>query len=110
MAHWSPQDIPWESFDPARVDADIVKLVKAAAMVEKNSADYATYLCNVFAGDAAFQKAARHWAREEVQHGDVLGRWAEMADPERIEKVKAERMRNFLDDVAEGLYDQNAKN
>ncbi|MEE9289868.1 MAG: ferritin-like domain-containing protein [Alphaproteobacteria bacterium] len=82
MAHWAPEDIPWETFDPARVDPDIVKLVKAAAMVEKNSADYATYLCNVFADDLAFQKAARHWAREEVQHGDVLGRWAEMADPD----------------------------
>ena len=82
MAHWAPQDIPWQSFDPARVDTDIVKLVKAAAMVEKNSADYATYLCNVFGDDAAFQNAARHWAREEVQHGDVLGRWAEMADPD----------------------------
>lgn len=82
MAHWAPQDIPWESFDPDLVNPEVLKLVKAAAMVEKNSADYATYLCNVFADDHNFQKAARRWAEEEIQHGDVLGRWAAMADPD----------------------------
>jgi len=82
MAHWVPENIPWELFDPARVDPEILKLVKAAAMVEKNSADYAAYLCNVFPDDAVFQKAARHWAQEEVQHGEVLGRWAAKADPD----------------------------
>lgn len=82
MAHWAPEDIPWDSFDPTRMDPEVVKLVKAAAMVERNSADYAAYLCNVFPDDAVFQKAARHWAQEEIQHGDVLGRWAAMADPD----------------------------
>jgi rubrerythrin len=82
MVHWVPEDIPWNSFDPARVDPEVVKLVKAAAMVERNSADYATYLCNIFPDDAAFRKAARHWAQEEIQHGDVLSRWAAMADPD----------------------------
>ncbi len=82
MAHWSPKDIPWDAFDPARVDADILKMVKAAAMVEKNSADYAAYLRNIFADDQVIQAAALRWAEEEEQHGDVLGRWAEMADPE----------------------------
>jgi rubrerythrin len=82
MAHWSPDDIPWHEFDPSRVDRDILKVVKAAAMVEKNAADYAEYLNNVFPDDAAFRKAADRWAAEEVQHGDVLGRWAAMADAE----------------------------
>lgn len=82
MAHWTLDDIPWELFDPARVDADILKVVKAAAMVEKNSADYATYLCNVFPDDPPFCKAARGWAFEEVQHGEALGRWAALADSE----------------------------
>ena len=82
MAHWSPKDIPWDAFDPARVDPDILKVVKGAAMVEKNSADYATYLCNVFDDDQVLKNATRRWAGEEEQHGDVLGRWAEMADPE----------------------------
>ena len=81
MKHWTPDDIPWDRFDPSRVDPDILRVVKAAAMVEKNSADYAAYLRNVFPGDADFGDAADQWASEEVQHGDVLGRWAEMADP-----------------------------
>lgn len=79
--HWTLDDIPWERFDPARVDPDILKVVKAAAMVEYNGDDYATYLCNVFADDPAFQEAARAWADEEVQHGEALARWARLADP-----------------------------
>ncbi len=81
MEHWTTDDIPWDRFDSARVDPDILKVVKAAAMVEKNSADYATYLKNVFPDDTDFAAAADAWALEEVQHGDVLGRWAELADP-----------------------------
>ncbi len=79
--HWSLDDIPWDRFDSGKLDADLIKLVKAASMVEYNGGDYAAYLCNVFADDADFQAAARGWAAEEVQHGEALGRWAEMADP-----------------------------
>ncbi len=82
MKHWTPEDIPWDQFDPKRVDPDILKIVKAASLVERNSGDYARYLCNVFDDDVAFQEAVRGWAAEEVQHGDVLGRWAELADSE----------------------------
>ena len=82
MAHWSSKDLPWDTFDPTRVDPDLLKVVKAAAMVEKNSADYAAYLRNVFDDDEVLQNASDRWAEEEEQHGDVLGRWAEMADPE----------------------------
>lgn len=78
--HWTLDDIPWDRFDPAKVDPQVLSVVKAAALVEYNGADYATYLCNVFPDDAAFQEEARQWAREEVQHGEALGRWAEMAD------------------------------
>ncbi len=80
MKHWCQDDIPWDRFDPSKVDPDILKIVKAASMVEKNGDDYAVYLCNVFSDDPDFQGAARAWAEEEVQHGDVLGRWAELAD------------------------------
>jgi rubrerythrin len=79
--HWTLDDIPWDRFDPDKVDPDILKIAKAASMVEYNGGDYATYLCNVFADDPEFQAAARAWAAEEVQHGQALGRWAEMADP-----------------------------
>lgn len=80
MNHWTLDDIPWHRFEPDRLDADLVAIVKAASLVEHNSADYADYLCNVFADDPGFQAAARAWAVEEVQHGEALGRWAEMAD------------------------------
>lgn len=82
MKHWTLDDIPWERFDRRSVDPDIVKIVKAASMVEHNAGDYATYLCNVFHDDPEFQEAARRWAREEVQHGRALARWAKLADPE----------------------------
>lgn len=79
--HWTFDDIPWHEFDPSKVDAELVKIVKAASMVEYNGGDYATYLCNVFPDDVEFRTAATQWAGEEVQHGQVLGRWAAMADP-----------------------------
>lgn len=81
MKHWTLDDIALDRFDPARVDPDVLRIVKATAMVEHNGGDYAIYLCNVFAGDADFQAAARDWSQEEVQHGRALRRWAELADP-----------------------------
>lgn len=82
MAGWTLDDIPWHAFDPDLVDPEILPLVKAASMVESNSADYATYLCNVFADDERVCRAATNWAREECQHGAALARWARLADPE----------------------------
>lgn len=81
MPKWTLDQIQWDRFSPADVDPDMLKIVKAAAMVEYNSADYASYLCNIFKGDEGFQKAARVWAREEAQHGLALARWATLADP-----------------------------
>ena len=81
MAIWSLDDIPWDQFDAAKVDAEVAAVVKTASLVERNSADYAEYLRNVFADDPAFQEAATAWAEEEAQHGVALGRWARMADP-----------------------------
>ena len=78
--HWSLDDIHWERFDPSKVDPELVKIVKAASMVEYNGGDYATYLCNVFPDDAEFRAAAKSWAVEEVQHGAALARWAKLAD------------------------------
>ncbi|MBK8160010.1 MAG: ferritin-like domain-containing protein [Rhodospirillaceae bacterium] len=81
MAHWTLDQIPWDQFDASRVDPELVKLVKAAALVEYNGGDYATYLNNVFHDDDGFQAVARAWALEEVQHGAALARWAKLADP-----------------------------
>lgn len=81
MKHWTLDDIPWDRFDPAKVDPEMLKVVKAAAMVERNADDYARYLAEVFDDDPDFVEAARGWAREEVQHGKALARWAAIADP-----------------------------
>lgn len=78
---WSLDDIAWSALAPERVEADLLEAVKAAALVEANSADYVRYLHNVFADDPAFRDAASHWGVEERQHGDALGRWAEAVDP-----------------------------
>ncbi len=78
--HWTLDDIPWDKFDPSKVDPELVKIVKAASMVEYNGNDYAAYLCNIFRDDADFQSAAKSWAVEEVQHGAALARWAKLAD------------------------------
>jgi rubrerythrin len=81
MKHWRIADVAWDRFDPAMVDPDIVPLVKAAAMVERNGMDYAVYLGRVFRDDPDFRGATDNWAVEEVQHGDALGKWAMLADP-----------------------------
>ncbi|WP_372003617.1 ferritin-like domain-containing protein [Tistrella mobilis] len=81
MKHWTIDDIAWDHFDRSKVDPEILKAVKAAALVEHNGYDYAAYLCSVFADDPDFCQAAKDWAEEEVQHGRALRRWAEYADP-----------------------------
>ncbi|HEY0425099.1 MAG TPA: ferritin-like domain-containing protein, partial [Rhodopila sp.] len=82
MKHWRIDDVAWGAFDPGSVDPALVKLVKAAAMVERNGRDYALYLGSVFRDDPDFRSAADYWAEEEVQHGDALAKWATLADPD----------------------------
>ena len=50
--HWTLDDISWIDFRADQVDPEILKIVKAASLVERNGRDYANYLCSVFAGDA----------------------------------------------------------
>lgn len=82
MGKWTLDDIPWHRFDASKVDPDLVAVAKTASLVERNAADYATYLRSVFADDEAFTEAATTWAEEETQHGQALGRWARLADPD----------------------------
>lgn len=81
MPQWNLDDIPWHAFDASKVDARLVPIMKAAALVEYNARDYARYLAEVFKDDAEFQSLAKTWAEEEVQHGDALRKWSELADP-----------------------------
>ncbi|MGB5948057.1 MAG: ferritin-like domain-containing protein [Parvibaculum sp.] len=80
--HWTLDDIRWDDFDASKVDPDILRAVKAAALVEYNAPDYVTYLCNVFSDRPEIMKVIRQWGAEEVQHGAALARWAELADPQ----------------------------
>lgn len=79
--HWTLDYIKWDRFDPSKVDPLLLKAVKAASLVEYNALDYVEYLKQVFKGDAATLAEVERWGWEEVQHGEALGRWAEMADP-----------------------------
>lgn len=81
MKHWRLDEVPWGDFHPSKVDPSIIPLVKAAAMVERNGTEYAVYLRSIFRNDPAFGQASDNWAIEEVQHGDALGSWAQLADP-----------------------------
>ena len=81
MPHWTLDSIDWARFDAAQVDPRLLAVVKTAALVEANAADYVAYLQAVFAGDEAFVDAADRWGAEERQHGAVLARWATLADP-----------------------------
>jgi len=82
MGHWALDDIPWDRFDRGKVDPEIVRIVKAASLVEYNGGAYAHHLCRIFHDDPNFQQDARRWGEEEIQHGKALARWAAMADPE----------------------------
>jgi hypothetical protein len=81
MGDWTLGNIAWDRFDPRAVNPDIVRIVKAASLVEYNGDAYAHHLCRIFADDPSFQMAARRWGEEEVRHGAALGRWAALAEP-----------------------------
>ena len=82
MSHWTLDDIPWDRFEQDKLDSEIVRIVKAASLVEYNGGAYAHHLCRIFHDDPDFQQDARRWGEEEIQHGEALARWAAMADPE----------------------------
>ena len=79
--HWTLDDIDWAAFDASKVDADLLRTVKAASLVEANAPDYVTYLSQVFSDDAELLAEIERWGVEEEQHGAALARWAELADP-----------------------------
>jgi rubrerythrin len=82
MGSWTLDDIAWDRFDRSKVDGELLRIVKAASLVERNGGDYAEYLCKVFHDDVGFQAVATRWGAEEAQHGEALARWARLADPD----------------------------
>jgi rubrerythrin len=81
MGTWTLDTIDWGRFDASKVDPEILRNIKAAAMVERNGGDYGIYLGRIFADDAVFVEDVQRWVTEEIQHGMALGRWAQLADP-----------------------------
>jgi hypothetical protein len=79
MGYWTLDDIRWDRFDRSKVDPELLKVIKAASLVERNARDYAAYLCSVFSDDPEVLRTTEEWAAEEVQHGMALGRWAQLA-------------------------------
>lgn len=80
--HWTLDDIPWDRFDPSKVDIEILRAVKAASLVERNADDYVAYLEQVFPDDHELLTAMRRWGAEENQHGEALAQWCRLADPD----------------------------
>lgn len=78
---WSLDSIDWDAFEPDKVDTGLVPVIRTAALVEANAADYVAYLHGVFAGDPDIGDAIDNWGAEERRHGLALGRWCELADP-----------------------------
>ena len=74
MGYWTLETINWDRFDASKVDPEIVRNIKAAAMVERNGDDYGVYLRRVFADDPDFIERVNEWVCEENQHGMALGR------------------------------------
>jgi rubrerythrin len=100
--HWTLADIPWDRFDAAKVNPEIAKIVRAAALVEYGGNHYADYLCNIFSDDEALCDIIRQWALEEVQHGQALAKWASLADPEyNLESRYATFRKNYSLDTTQ---------
>jgi rubrerythrin len=82
MPRWTADDIAWDAFDSAKLDQDLLKLIKAASLTEYNAAQYTRYLHNIFQDDTQFAETLAEWQLEEEQHGRMLARYARMADPD----------------------------
>ena len=48
MGNWTLETISWDRFDASKVDPEILRNIKAAALVEYNAPDYVSYLKRVF--------------------------------------------------------------
>lgn len=77
---WTFEDINWSLFNAAKVNFDILRVIKAGSLIEYNSSDYGLYLKGVFEGDSLFQKEIEAWSKDEIKHGKVLAQWVKMVD------------------------------
>ena len=81
MGNWTLETIAWDRFDASKVDPEILRNIKAAALVERNGGDYGIYLGRVFADDPRVHGGGRTLGRGRgpARHGArPLG---QLADP-----------------------------
>jgi hypothetical protein len=83
--HWSLDDIPWHLIHQdavARTEA-FFYLVAAASLMESATDLYTENLIDYFAGDEEITSwLEKYWLPEELQHGQALRRYVEVAWPE----------------------------
>jgi len=97
---WNLENIKWESFQKDKVDRDLLKIIRAASMVEYRSGDYVHYLKKVFHDDKEFIPLIENWGYEEKLHGIALSKWLNLADPDfNFDKSYQEFNENFVIDV-----------
>jgi len=78
---WTLASIPWNDFDRSQLDPALVAVAKTACLVEHNAPVYTRYLSSIFRDDPIILAAAKRWGDEELQHGQALRQWCELADP-----------------------------
>jgi len=81
MPLWTADDIAWDAFDPSKLDKGLLQLVKAASLTEFNASQYTSYLKNIFQDDVEYCATLADWQAEEEQHGRMLAKYAQLADP-----------------------------
>lgn len=75
-------DFEWATFKPDLIDPNLVKIIKASSLIESNAAQNNFYLKEAFAQDPFFLKKLTEWIKDEVQHGMILAKWVQKADPQ----------------------------
>jgi rubrerythrin len=83
--HWSLADIPWHEIrrDAVTQSEGFFYLVAAASLMESATDLYTENLIDYFAGDEEVTSwLEKYWLPEELQHGEALRRYVQVAWPE----------------------------
>lgn len=82
---WTPEDIPFDAIDRARIADDefFFFMLASASFVEITTDLYTRNLIDYFSDDHAVRDwLEHHWQREELQHGEALRRYVAAVWPE----------------------------
>jgi len=100
LGGWTLENIDWKGFQKDKVDTSLVKIVRAASMVEYRSSDYVLYLKKIFSDDKKFINLIEKWGYEEKLHGKALAKWLSLADPNfNFNKSYDEFYKNYSIDI-----------